>query len=148
MTNLFVSLKVGSKWKCLNKVLLRKWIPCYTQENNGVCNSQMFVILWWDSEAASISCVHCFDLSLGYPSNFYHSVQCGVWEASSLIMCCCFLFLFFCWGKKNQNIHTPCRVRHVVYRRLTKGREVKAVTPGNVNGVPQYHSRSTGRIPK
>lgn len=32
----------------------------------------------------------------------------------------------------------------VVYCRLTKGREVKTVTPGNGNEVPQYHSRNTG----
>lgn len=44
--------------------------------------------------------------------------------------------------------HAESPDSHVVYCRLTKGREVKTVTPGNVNEVPQYHSRKTGRIPK
>lgn len=44
--------------------------------------------------------------------------------------------------------HAESPDSHVVYCRLTKGREVKTVTPGNVNEVPQYHSRNTGRIAK
>ncbi len=125
-----------------------------------VWNCQMFLILRWDSEAASISCVQCFDLSLGYLSTFYHCAQCGAWEASSLIMwCCCFFcfsslcfFYFFYYFFAELKIchirHAESPDSHVVYCRLTKGRKVKTVTPGNVNEVPQYHSRNTGRIPK
>lgn len=108
----------------------------------------MFLIQLWDSEAASISCVHSFDLSLGYLSTFYQCAQCGVWEALSLIMCCSFFFFFFA-GVKNMSLHhAESPDSHVVYCRLTKGKEVKTVTPGNVNEVPQYHSGNTGRIPK
>ena len=117
-------------------------------------NCQMFLILRRDSQAASISCVHCFDLSLGYLSTFYHCAQCGAWEASTLIMYCCFFssvfffFFFFCQGKNMSLRHAESLDSHVVYCRLTKGREVRTVTPGNVNEVQQYHSGNTGRIPK
>lgn len=108
----------------------------------SVWNSQ---ILWWDSEAASISCVHCSDLSLKYLSNFYHRAQCGVWEASSLIMHCC---LFLQRKKRVEMLflfHAKSPDCHVVYCRLTKGREVKTGTPGSMNEAPIYHSRDSGR---
>lgn len=113
--------------------------------NNVTC--QMFLILCRDCEAASISSVHCFDLSLGYLSTFYHSAQYGVWEASALIMCCCCCFLLP--GQKNMSLHhAESPDSHVVYCRLTKEWEVKTVTPGNVKEVLRSHSRSMGRIPK
>ena len=91
---------------------------------------QMFLIQQWDSVVASISCVHCFDLSRGYLSTFYHWAQWGVWEASFLIMCCCCCCCCFFYSDKNMSLHhAESPDSHVVYCRLTKGREVKTVTP-------------------
>lgn len=89
---------------------------------------RMFLILRWDSEAASISCARCFDLSLGCLSTFYHLAQCGVWEASTLIMYCCFswfcfaIFVFFCCCFFMSLYHAEAPESHVVYCRLTKGK--------------------------
>ena len=70
---------------------------------NGERKSQMFLILQRASEVASISCVHCFDLSLGYLSNFYHSEKCvsvrGIVFNRLLLLGVFFhYFRFFFWG--------------------------------------------------
>lgn len=95
-------------------------------------NCQMFLILWWESVEASISCVHCFDLSLGYLSTFYHLGT--VWSVRGIILnhvlLFFFFFSFFLLGLKicPSPFQNP-QNSHVVYCRLTKGREVKTVTP-------------------
>lgn len=151
-------------------VLYQKWIPCCSRENK-ICtltmwNCQMF-FFWYCgeiSEAASISCVHCFDLSLGYLSTSYHWAQCGAWEAPSLIMRCrCCYFFHFCLvfsllllfslftGTKKKKVslrRAGSPDSHVVYCRLTKGRGVKTVTPVTWMRSRQNHLRNTGRIAK
>lgn len=47
--------------------------------------------------------------------------------------------------KKTSLHHTESPDSHVVYCRLTKGWEVRTVTPGNMNEVPQRCLRASGR---
>lgn len=139
----------------------RREAPCSTVATweQNVCDSAVRVRI-----AASISRVRRFDLSLEYLSNFYHRALCWAWEASSLIISrrrgLCFffgvLFFFFLYPckcgrrrrKKNLLRHTKSPDSHVVYCRLTKGWEVRTVTSGNMNEVPQRCGGCTGKDSK